>query len=383
MYTIAHETYEHTLPIELQRSRDLLRAIFDNLADGLLLLDGDGQILAANHTICQIADRRPQELVGKPYATLWADLEGHVGLKATLNRPGAGSITMLDDFCQPKNFRAENAAWRLHLQHTTRDEHWFTIERTLIADSAGPRCLERWHDITQQEELQRRILDNEQMISLGRLAAGIAHEVGNPLQSAMSCLELCNEDAALPVWVSEYLGLALGELGRMGRILESLRTLYRPPQASWTLFDLNDMLHTMQRLTRQQLARQRITMRLDLDDSLPPIYGQPDSLRQVLLNLTLNAQEAIGEGGEIVATSRLCPSESYCMITICDNGTGLNAEQLDHLFEPFRSGKDRGVGLGLYLSKQIIDQHGGQISIESRMGQPTTVTLSLPIQANP
>jgi signal transduction histidine kinase len=377
-----HLFYEQTPPPELQRSRDTLRAIFDNLDEGLLLLDGDGRILAANHALCQLAARRPQELVGRPYATLWAELEGHAGQLATFNGPGVGAVTSIEDLRQPGGFRAESAAWRLHLQSSAGEERWFTVERQPIADRAGPRCLERWRDITQQEELQRRMLANEQMISLGRLAAGIAHEVGNPLQSAMSCLELCGEEEEMSSRVREYMGLALGELGRMGRILDSLRTLYRPPQASWALIDLNDMLHTMQRLTRQQLARQRITMRLDLDDSLPAIYGQPDSLRQVLLNLTLNAQEAIGEGGEIVVTSRLCSVEGRCLITMADNGPGLSAEQQEHLFEPFRSGKDRGVGLGLYLSKQIIDQHGGQISVESRPGQPTTVTLSLPIHTN-
>jgi signal transduction histidine kinase len=369
---------QQVIGAELRQSRDLLRVILDNLTEGLLLLDANGRILAINLTLSRLVERNPQELVGQGYDQFWADLEGHAGFVLALYGPLLAN-TQLTDLRSLERFQPEALSFQLHLCNHIGAERWFAIERVPISNDGNRRCFERWLDITQQEELQRRTLINEQLITLGRLAASVAHEVGNPLQSAMSCLELCREEEDLSPRVHEYMGLAIGELERMGRTLEGLRTLYRSPQTVWAACDLNELLRMNQRLTRQQLARQRITMRLELDDCLPMVYAQVDSLRQVLLNLTLNAQEAIGEGGEIVISSEYLPEQHYCQLRIRDSGHGFSPEQQQHLFEPFHSTKTRGVGLGLYLCKQIIEQHNGQIRAETIPHTGAVIIIMLPL----
>jgi signal transduction histidine kinase len=365
---------------ELRQSRDLLRLVFDNLPEGLLLMRADGTLLAANNAFCRsIAGRRPQEIVGHGYHHLWHELAHQSDLQLEPQRPHDGQGAPL--LPQPgEPFASTAATWRVLGTDFVGQQRWYAVERTPISRTFGQveQFLERWRDITHQEELQRRMLLHEQLTSLGRLAASVAHEVGNPLQSAMSCLELCREDRSLSERSLEYLELALGELERMGRTLESLRNLYRPPQLAWEQIDLNRVIEQVIQFTQRQFQRARVKVDLHLEPHLPLIWGQPDAVRQVLLNLLLNAQEAMPKGGTISITSRRKTTDRLCEISIRDTGIGMGPEQIAHVFEPFRSNKAQGVGIGLTLSRQIMEQHNGHINIHSEINQGTTVVLHIP-----
>ncbi|MFV9503227.1 MAG: two-component system sensor histidine kinase NtrB [Oscillochloridaceae bacterium umkhey_bin13] len=368
-----------SLEAELRRSRDRLRIVFDNLPEGLVLLESGGRILAANSAFCRgIVGRRPQDVVGSDYRQLWAMLAAEAELLLEAQSPAEVATPLIP----PPGvlFSAVTASWRVMTTDTMGQRRWYSVERVPTDPELGPvtQCLERWHDITSQEELQRRLLLHDQLSSLGRLAASVAHEVGNPLQSAMGCLELCGEDATLSERAREYLELALGELDRMGRTMESLRNLYRPPQPNWEPVDLNELIFQVLRLTKRQLERARIHLELELDETLPPIVGQSDGLRQVFLNLVLNAQQAMPEGGVLAVSSRPKATDRLCQVTVRDTGIGMSPEQLLHLFEPFRSSKSQGVGLGLYLTRQIVDQHAGHMEVQSLVGVGTIVTVLLP-----
>lgn len=371
------EVERHTA--ELRRSRDLLRIVFDNQPEGLLLFDCEGRLLAANNAFCRgIVGRLPREVVGRDYRRLWADLASQTELELAPQGPSESGAPLVPP--AGAEFHRKPAAWRVLGTDLVGQRRWYAVDRfpVMSLDGRHEQYLERWSDITHHEELQRRLLLHEQLTSLGRLAASVAHEVGNPLQSAMGCLELCREQADLGPTPREYLDLALGELDRMSRTMDSLRNLYRPPQLSWERVDLNQILRQVALFTERQLVKARVRLELDLDDALPPIVGQADALRQVFLNLTLNAQEALPNGGLIRVSSERKDTDRMCLITVRDTGVGMSHEQLERLFEPFRSGKAQGVGLGLYLSKQIIDQHTGHIEVASRQGQGTTITVLLP-----
>jgi signal transduction histidine kinase/nitrate/nitrite-specific signal transduction histidine kinase len=364
---------------ELRRSRDLLRIVFDNLPEGLLLIDADGTLLAANNAFCRgIVGRLPRHIVGRDYRALWNDIAGHDELNLKPQGPSESGAPLLPP--EGEGFHRKPASWRVLGTDLVGQQRWYSVDRIPVVGLRGEldQYLERWRDITHQEELQRRLLLHEQMTSLGRLAASIAHEVGNPLQSAMGCLELCREDGNLNELAREYLELALGELDRMSRTMDSLRSLYRPPQINWELVQLNQIVRQVALFTQRQLDKARIRLELDLDENLPAIIAQPDALRQVFLNLALNAQEAMPGGGSIRIHTCRKDTDRMCQVTITDTGLGMSEEQQEHLFEPFRSGKAQGVGLGLYLSKQIIDQHTGHIEVASHKGHGTTITVLLP-----
>ncbi len=355
---------------ELRRSRDLLRLVFDNLPEGLLLLDTDGRLLAANTAFCYgIVGRTPPSIVGWHYDRLWNDLAEHADLY--LEPQGVP--------LRPERDGEIIERKRVLCTDTVGQQRWYVVERTPIArpDGVPERYLERWRDVTQQEELQRRLIIHEQMTSLGRLAASVVHEVGNPLQSVVGCLELCREDQALPARAGDYLAMAQDELERMGRTLERLRDLYRPPQYSWHTIDLAELLAEVQRLTLRQFRSHNVVLALDLAPDLPPVYGQPDALRQVFLNLVLNAQEAMPNGGTIQVCGEYRAPARQCRLEVRDSGVGISADQLERIFEPFHSKKAQGVGLGLYLCRQIIEQHGGTISVESVPQAGTTFSVTL------
>lgn len=365
---------------ELRHSRDLLRIVFDNLPEGLVLMNAGGSVLAANNAFCRsIVGRRPQEIVGTDYRMLWDDLARQSDLRLEPQHPAEDDAPPL---VPPAGtpLAATAAAWRVLGTDFVGQQRWYAVERTPISRRSGAdhQFLERWRDITLHEELQRRMLLHEQLTSLGRLAASVAHEVGNPLQSAMSCLELCREDSSLGARSRDYLGLALGELERMGRTLESLRNLYRPPQRAWEQVDLNVIAQQVVHFTQRQFQRAQIQVNLQLDPTLPPIWGQPDAIRQVLLNLLLNAQEALPHGGGIELSTRRKATDRVCEVSIRDTGIGMTPDQISHAFEPFRSNKAQGVGLGLALSRQILEQHSGQITLHSTVGKGTVVTLHIP-----
>jgi PAS domain S-box-containing protein len=364
---------------ELQRSRDLLRIVFDNLPEGLLLLDAPGEILATNNAFSRrIVGRSPRDLVGMSYLELWRELAGQSELQLETQGPSERGTPMIPP--DGASLSIEAGSWRVISSDIVGQRRWYAVERIPIARQQGrpEQCLERWRDITHQEELQRRLLVHEQLASLGRLAASIAHEVGNPLQSALGCLELCRESSSLDEQAREYLALALGELDRMARIMASLRNLYRPPQIIWEQVDLNTLLRQVAQFTKHQLKQSQVRLTLSLDTKLPAITGQPDGLRQVFLNLVLNAQQAMAQGGEVTISTERRPTDRLCRVVIRDTGSGMSDEQLLHIFEPFRSTKAQGVGLGLYLSRQIIEQHAGHIAVASRPGEGTSVIVQMP-----
>ena len=368
---------QHTL--ELRRSRDLLRIVFDNLPEGLLLLHSDGTLLAANNSFCRlIVGRLPRQVVGQSYRLLWQELARQSELELTSQGPSESGAPLIPD--EGVAFHREAASWRVLGTDLVGQQRWYTVNRIPVVGPQGElsQYLECWKDITHQEELQRRLLLTEQMTSLGRLAASVAHEVGNPLQSAMGCLELCGEDGSLSAGSREYLDLALGELRRLSRTMDGLRNLYRPPQISWEQVDLNQIVLQVAQFTGSQFNKSQVCLELALDPQLPPISGQPDALRQVLLNLLLNAQQAMLGGGTISLSTHQKPTDRACRVVVQDTGIGMGLEQLRRLFEPFHSGKAQGVGLGLYLCRQIIEQHAGQIEVTSQPGQGTLITVLLP-----
>jgi PAS domain S-box-containing protein len=346
--------------IQLQESRNLLRVVFDNLPDGLVLLDQNTNVLTINTTFSHsILGLSPQQIVSHHYPTV-------------LKRLQTKQQVVLDS---PSTARGSQ---RIRCRDSSGDERWYEVDRYPIQTGDSFQAIERWRDITRQEELHRQLLLHEQLSSMGRLALSVVHEVGNPLQSVLGCLDLCQEDTGMEATSKEYLSLAYQELDRMQHILQRLRNLYRPPQLTWSMCQLNEIVQHVQRITERQLQRYKIHVETDLDPNLPLIYAQEDALQQVFLNLILNAQEAMTKGGRLTLRSRFDSANNSCHFEIGDTGVGFDSKRLPHIFEPFQSNKTQGLGLGLYLCKQIIDRHAGQIEVTSTSGVGTTVSLWFP-----
>jgi PAS domain S-box-containing protein len=343
---------------QLQRSRDLLRVIFDHLPDGLVLMDADTHILAANRAFARnVLGIRPQSIVSRTYQSVVDELER-------------------SSYLRIEPHHSDSGARRVVCTDLVGQQRWFEIERYAFED--GAQAIERWRDITQQEQLLRRLLLHEQLTMIGHLAASIAHEVGNPLQSVRSCLELCREDVQPDSDTEEYLVLAQDELDRVSQALDRLREFYRPPLLEWAPVDLNDLINQIGKVSAQQMLRSSIQLDLYLSPGIPLVHGQPDALRQVLLGLLFHAQQSMRGAGSIRITTYADTRQRMSCFTIVDTSGGISPERLSTIFEPHHRNWSQQAGLGVYLSKQVVQQHAGEIDISSQLGIGTTVVVGIP-----
>jgi two-component system NtrC family sensor kinase len=243
-----------------------------------------------------------------------------------------------------------------------------------LAQDLEQRVEERTREL---RATQRQMVRSEKLAMAGRLAAAIAHEVNNPLQAIRLYLELLAGRRNDEPRNREYLDVVQNQVDRIANIITRLLELYQPSGEAYTPVDLNALVKDLVALFSRRLRDSGISVELDLAEGLPPIIGARNGLRQVCLNVLLNAIEAMPDGGPLRITSQ-ATGDAVC-VSFVDSGIGIAPEDLPHVFDPFFSTKHDGAGLGLAASLRIVQEHGGDLAIESRPGSGTTVRLSLPI----
>ena len=222
------------------------------------------------------------------------------------------------------------------------------------------------------------MLQAARLAAVGQLAASIAHEINNPLYAARNCLYLLEQDLPAELRESSYLTIARDELGRIAGIIERMRDFYRPLRGELAPCDLNRLLEETLTITSLNTRHIAIQVIFTPAPDLPPVVGSGDQLRQVLLNLLLNAVDAMPGGGTL--TVRTLAGPKVALVEIQDTGVGIPEEIRAHLFEPFFTTKPTGTGLGLSISAHIVTQHSGQIEVESQLGAGSTFRVALPYQ---
>ncbi len=361
----AEQIAERTRLREIQLSRNLIRGVIDSVPMGLVLIDPAGYVLAANRALAGRFGLEPAMLVGRFYG----DVLGEWGESAA-----ARTFTTR----QPQRLRRT-------LQRFGGSDALLEIASIPLFDASGAahQAVEVWEDITERVALQTQLVRAEKLAAIGHLAASIAHEVGNPLQAIQGFLALFLEQCPPETPNQHFLQLAEEEIERIVRVLERLRDLYRPRADVFTNVDINEAIEGVLLLTGKQLERSHIRVLRELDPNLPAVQGVADQLKQVLLNLVLNAAEAMPHGGTLhVQTYRhhLIEGHDTVAIAITDTGIGIPPDQLTRIFDGLHTTKERGMGLGLYTSKAIVERHLGRISAQSIPGEGTTFEIVLPVR---
>jgi signal transduction histidine kinase/DNA-binding response OmpR family regulator len=236
------------------------------------------------------------------------------------------------------------------------------------------------------ERSQAQLVQAEKLAAMGRLTASIAHELNNPLQAVQNCLHLTLNRQLDGGKQHRYLTMAQEEVERLIDIVLRMLDFYRPSRGQRTPTDINALIENVLALTAKKLQRGNVTVHLQLARSLPRINVVADQIKQVILNMIINAIEAMPGRGELVITSRLengpdGTDDGWLRISFADNGVGLAPEELQHIFEPFYTTKSRGTGLGLAVSYGIVERHGGQIDVKSVPDQGTLFSVRLPLAA--
>lgn len=234
---------------------------------------------------------------------------------------------------------------------------------------------------------QAQLLQSAKLAAVGELSASVAHEINNPLYAARNSLYLVEQDLPEDAPQRTFLGIAQQELGRIARIITRMRDFYRPTRSELASTSINGLLRETLELVQTHLRHGHIHTAASLAPDVPPTVAHADQLRQVFLNIILNACDAMPRGGELRVTTQLLQTRPEAPATIgiyiADTGVGIPPEHRPHLFEPFYTTKPQGTGLGLAISAHIITQHGGRITVDSEIGHGSTFTILLPIAGEP
>lgn len=227
-------------------------------------------------------------------------------------------------------------------------------------------------------QIQSLVDYSRKLADLGRLTSGVAHEVKNPLNAMVIHLELLKQKLSdPPEEVTQSLEVLGGEIHRLDRVVQGFLRFVRPQTLRLRPLDLNKLLREVAQLTKAQGAHKGITFALLPDDTIPPINGDPELIRQAFLNLVLNACQAMPDGGTVTLLTERTPPGTI-LAHVIDQGVGIPAEELDNIFRLYHTTKPDGNGIGLSLVYRIVQMHGATIEVDSKVGQGTTMTVSFP-----
>jgi two-component system nitrogen regulation sensor histidine kinase GlnL len=242
-------------------------------------------------------------------------------------------------------------------------------------------------DIKHRKELEEDLKRADRLAMLGTLAAGLAHEIRNPLGGIKGAAQLLQRAVKNDESLRAYTDIMIRESNRVNQLIEQLLDLSRPCQLNFTQVNIHEILDEVLLLERQSYPQKTVTVKKDFDPSLPPIKGDRAQLTQVFLNLVKNAYQAMDQIGNLALTTRLETDfhiralgrsrSRFIWVDIADDGAGIKEENLPHIFSPFFTTKNSGTGLGLATCYRLINEHGGMIRVESAEGKGTTFKVCL------
>jgi PAS domain S-box-containing protein len=269
----------------------------------------------------------------------------------------------------------------VHLDKNGNELYYSISCYPFMENSEIKGVIEISRDITREIKSQKSMMQQEKLMSIGRLSAGIAHEINNPLTTILTSAMLIQEDLDKKDPMYDELATISKEALRCRKIVQSLLDFARQTSPMKKEYDLNDIITETVFLTQKQAQFNDVSLKTELSKDLPRALVDKDQIQQTLINLILNAIEATAAGGNVTLTSHYSPSSKMIAIKVADTGCGIPKENLDKIFDPFFTTRENGTGLGLSITHSIIEQHGGSIEVDSVPGKGTAFTILLPVKS--
>ncbi len=350
---------------ELLGSRNTLRAIFDHLPVGMYIIDPDYHLAAVNRGRAARVEQTPRSLVGQVcYQVLFG--------RATPCLECRVMETLLEARNTQRSERRftgsdEASDWEIST-YPIRDEDERVIQAILLEQ-----------DVTERRRLESILTQSEKLAAIGQLAAGVAHEINNPLTAIIANSQILHRELPANSDLQESVDLIARAGARAAQVVRNLLDFARKEEYHLGLTDLNETVSRALELVQHEILARGVHLEFAPDPELPPMLASQDHLQSVWLNLLLNAIDSLDKSpGEIKITTRRVGGEVH--ISVTDNGKGIPPDRLPRIFEPFYTTKaaGRGTGLGLSVSHRIIKQHGGRIGVESQVGVGSVFTVMLP-----
>ncbi|HEY3296042.1 MAG TPA: ATP-binding protein [bacterium] len=360
------ETHAAKAAADLQTTAERFNQLVNASTDIVYLADEQDRLTFLNDSFTRVLGYVRDNYIGRTLRRLLEDLV----TENPINRRAIEELTSADSD-QPVHY----------VEVLTRegDKRTLMIHRSVIRQGEirkGSQGVAR--DITENRALLQQLVTSERLATTGKIAAGVAHEIKNPLQAMLSQLKTVEQKIATNEDPAENLELIQESVERLRHIVGSMLDLNRTAPAARMPVSLNSLVQKVIALLQQQIREHNVQVHLELAQDLPSVAGSAQELQQVILNLTLNAIEAMPNGGDLTITS--AAKDDRVELNVQDSGVGIAPEHVAQIFEPFFTFRvsGTGTGLGLYLTKNIIEMHQGTIAVESAQSQGARFTVSLP-----
>jgi PAS domain S-box-containing protein len=360
---------------ELQESTARANAYLESAVEGIVSVDDEGVTVSANPAIEKLFGYTRHELIGRSIEILIPERV------RTLHMQHRARY-----FESP---RSRPMGLGLDLVGRRKDESEFPIEVSLsfVQTEKNRLVIAFVSDITERRVLEREVRRNQTLATLGVVAAGIVHEINTPIGIISSRAEFLLAEADsrnVAADLRDDLEVLHRNAVRVGRISQGLLTLASHEHNAWSSVSINDVIENALLLVSKQMSKEGVRIESVLDPALPQVFGDPTAIEEVLINLFVNAREAMPGGGTIRIETRTATDPSgRVRIIVADQGPGIPVAEAARLFDPFFSTKETGMGIGLWLSKRIIREHQGAIEVESEPGKGTRFLISLPATSGP
>jgi len=347
---------------ELEDVKNFMESIIQSIGSGIIITGVRDQITYINRAGEKVLGYSMEDLVGEPTAIL--------GL-----REKQSVLRSLLDHQDETDTRKEG--WMRRKDHGDVPVG-FTLNNHLSITGETVGKIIIFRDLTKIYKIQEEILRMDRLVSLGKLASGIAHELRNPLAGIKTTAQALGEELSEDDSRREYLNRITKEIDRLNELLKTFFSFAKPQKLNLVYCHIKDIINEIIPFLIKEIADQGIHLSEHYDSQLPRIKVDKNQMYQVFLNLFLNALQAMPKSGELRIEVKPVIS-GFIQITVSDTGKGIPSHIVDKIFDPFFTTKPKGIGLGLSITYQIIKKHGGTIRVESKLEEGTSFVINLPV----
>jgi len=362
----------YTHPIE---SKDYLEALIERSNDAIISTDADGNVVTFNQGAEVLSGYRREEVIGQRVPVLY-ESEKVAREVMTRMREEGGTLSSFETTFKAKDGRLIPVLISASMLYDEEGNEVGTVgfskdlrERKLAEDELRKASKELKHSYERLERAQASAISAEKLAAIGRLTAGVSHEVLNPLSIITMSLQLMIKDQETPPEIADQLRVLEEQAYRIAKITQNLLFFSRQREPERSPLDFNQTLERTLDLLGNEMKLQNISLELKLDRGLPPVSADQDQLQQVVLNLLNNAKDAMPDGGQLVLSTKTVENngKKFVELRVEDSGSGIAADHMDKIFDPFFTTKPEGegTGLGLSICQGIVEAHGGSIRAEN------------------
>jgi two-component system NtrC family sensor kinase len=356
---------------ELRETRARYKAIMNELIqEDVLMIGVDFRILDANDSILKRLGLEREEVIGH-YCYEITHRQG---------QPCSGEMHPCP-LIQTMETKEPFQTTHIHLDKDDREIYYSIATYPMHEAGDVVGAIEISRDITKDIKAQKTMMQQEKLASVGRLSAGVAHEINNPLTTILTTAMLVQEDLDPQDPNYQELETITKETLRCRKIVTSLLDFARQSTPARKPCDINDIVKESFTLTKKQAAFKDVAITYEMDENIPRLFLDKDQIQQAIINLTINAIEATEPGGSIFISTAYKKYQERVDIAVSDTGQGIAEKDLAKIFDPFFTTKEEGTGLGLAITHGIIEQHNGTIDAYSKLGRGTIFTIKLPAKS--